>query len=87
MVGDCFSSVQGGRFANPISEKTVEYMISRGAAGIGQSSWGPAVYGLVEGKARARKLLQDVSKKLEVLGGGDAFLVQACNRGARIKRV
>jgi beta-ribofuranosylaminobenzene 5'-phosphate synthase len=84
MVGDCFSSVQGGRFANPASEKMVEYMLSRGAAGIGQSSWGPTVYGLVEGKDRALKLLRGVISMLESIGGGNAFPVRACNRGARI---
>jgi len=87
MVGDCFSSVQGGRFANPVSEEMVEYMLSRGAAGIGQSSWGPTVYGLIEGKERAQKLLQDVASRLESLGGGEAFPVRACNRGARVKGV
>jgi beta-ribofuranosylaminobenzene 5'-phosphate synthase len=87
MVGDCFSTIQGGRFANPVSERLVEYMLARGAAGIGQSSWGPTVYGLVEGKERAQKLLQDVESELKALGGGEAFPVRACNRGARIKRV
>lgn len=84
IVGDCFSSVQGGRFANPVSEKIVEYMLSRGAAGIGQSSWGPTVYGLVEGKDRAQKLLRDVRSRLDALGGGEAFPAQPHNRGARI---
>ena len=84
MVGDCFSSVQGGRFANPVSERMVEFMLSRGAAGIGQSSWGPTVYGLVEGKERALKLLQDVMSKLESLGGGNAFPVRARYRGAQV---
>jgi len=85
MVGDCFSSVQGGRFANPVSEKMVEYMLLLGAAGIGQSSWGPTVYGLVEGKTRAQKMLQDVESYLNSLGGGKAFLVQPQNRGALVR--
>ena len=65
MVGECFSSIQGGRFASPISEKMVDFMLSRGAAGIGQSSWGPTVYGLIEGKTRAQALRQKAQSYLE----------------------
>jgi beta-ribofuranosylaminobenzene 5'-phosphate synthase len=87
MVGDCFSSVQGGRFANPISEKIVDFMLSRGAAGIGQSSWGPTVYGLIEGKAKAQRLKQKAQSYLDTLGGGQTLLVKPQNHGARISIV
>lgn len=87
MVGDCFASIQGGRFANPVSEKIVDFMMECGAAGIGQSSWGPTVYGLVRGKAEAQKLLGQTQIYLDTLGGGEAFLVRPQNRGARISVV
>lgn len=86
MVGDCFASVQGGRFANPISEKLIDFMLDRGAAGAGQSSWGPAVYGLVEGKARAEQLVQEVRIFLAGLGNGQAFCVRPKNRGAQVRK-
>jgi len=84
MVGDCFASIQGGRFASPISGEMVDFMLSRGAAGIGQSSWGPTVYGLVEGRSIAKKLRQEVQSRLETLGGGETILVQPQNQGARV---
>jgi beta-ribofuranosylaminobenzene 5'-phosphate synthase len=84
MVGDCFASVQGGRFANPISEKMVEFMLAEGAAGIGQSSWGPAVYGLVEGKTKAIALMRKAGFYLDSLGGGEIFLARPENRGAKV---
>jgi beta-ribofuranosylaminobenzene 5'-phosphate synthase len=84
MVGDCFTSVQGGRFANPISERMVEYMLSWGAAGIGQSSWGPTVYGLVKGGGKARSLVKQAQAHLDTLGGGEVFLARPQNRGARV---
>ena len=84
MVGDCFASVQGGRFANPVSEKMVDFMLSRGAAGIGQSSWGPTVYGLIGGKSKAQKLLSSCRSYLDTLGGGQVFVVQPENQGARV---
>jgi beta-RFAP synthase len=83
-VGDCFASAQGGRFANPVSEKAVDFMMDRGAAGIGQSSWGPTVYGLVQGKAPAQKLLGQTQAYLDTLGGGVTFMVRPQNHGARI---
>ena len=85
MVGDCFASVQGGRFATSVLEKLVGFLLEHGAAGAGQSSWGPAVYGLVEGKEQARQLAQKVQTRLADLGGGQAFLVQPQNRGAIIR--
>ena len=85
IVGDCFASVQGGRFSNPISGKLIGFLLEKGAAGAGQSSWGPAVYGLVLGKGPARQLMRDVRIFLTDLGGGDVFCVQPQNRGAIIK--
>jgi beta-RFAP synthase len=86
MVGDCFASVQGGRFANPISEKLIGFLLDRGAAGAGQSSWGPAVYGLVEGREQAEQLVQEVRVCLAGLGNGQAFCVQPQNRGAQVRK-
>ncbi len=85
MVGDCFASVQGGRFAAPALERIVGFLLENGAAGAGQSSWGPTVYGLVDGEARARKLVQDVRAYLAGFGGGSLYCVQAQNRGAQIR--
>jgi beta-ribofuranosylaminobenzene 5'-phosphate synthase len=87
MVGDCFTSVQGGRFANAISEKMVDFMLENGAAGIGQSSWGPTVYGLVEGKESARRLMRATRLYLADLGGGRTLCVQPHNSGAQIRRI
>jgi beta-ribofuranosylaminobenzene 5'-phosphate synthase len=87
MVGDCFAAVQGGRFSNPASEEVINFLLERGAAGAGQSSWGPAVYGLVKGAGPARQLLQDVQPVLADLGGGQAFCVQPRNRGAVIRNM
>jgi len=85
MVGDCFASVQGGRFASPAARDMVDCMLASGAAGIGQSSWGPAVYGLVEGRAGARRLFETARSRLDALGGGRVLLVRPRNCGARIR--
>ena len=45
VVGSCFTPVQGGRFASPSSEPIAAAMRASGLVGIGQSSWGPCLYG------------------------------------------
>lgn len=71
MVGDCFAAVQRGRYSNPLAEQMIEFLIKLGAVGAGQSSWGPAVYGLVEGKERACQLTKEVQVFLKGIGGAD----------------
>ncbi|HJN58143.1 MAG: hypothetical protein QF812_02380 [Nitrososphaerales archaeon] len=84
MTGETFSSVQGGKFAGgPVSE-TVKFLLDEGAYGAGQSSWGPTVYGLVEGKAEAKKLFEKVQNFLDSNFGGYAFYTQADNSGAEV---
>ncbi|GBC83894.1 Homoserine kinase [bacterium HR11] len=56
IVGDAFAPVQGGRYANPVSAACVEALLELGAAGAGQSSWGPTVYGLAADEAQAERL-------------------------------
>ncbi len=84
VVGGYFREVQGGIFAGPLLEETVEFLLEEGAEGAGQSSWGPAVYGVVEGERRAKVLEGKVRRFLEGRGGGEVFTSGADNRGARI---
>jgi beta-ribofuranosylaminobenzene 5'-phosphate synthase len=83
LVGDAFAPVQGGRF-HPRAGALVEALLRGGAAGAGQSSWGPSVYGVVGGEAAGREL----ARRMEhVVGGeGSVELVAFDNRGARVER-
>jgi len=60
LVGDSFAPVQGGRYANDHSAKLIAELLAHGALGAGQSSWGPTVYGLVQGEAAARELEENI---------------------------
>jgi beta-ribofuranosylaminobenzene 5'-phosphate synthase len=83
LVGDSFTAVQGGRF-HPRSGALVEALLRFGAAGAGQSSWGPAVYGVVGSEAAGRELARRME---DVVGGeGRVELVTFDNRGARVWR-
>jgi beta-ribofuranosylaminobenzene 5'-phosphate synthase len=82
LVGDCFSSQQvGGRFAHPLAGKVIEHMLEQGAHGAGQSSWGPTVYGLVEGEEEAERLVNTVHRFLRPYPTATAFVVAADNVG------
>lgn len=85
LVGDCFAAVQGGRYAHSLSEQLINFMLEQGAAGAGQSSWGPTVYGLVEGEEAARRLASAAQAFLARWGEGQTFTARADNHGARVR--
>jgi beta-RFAP synthase len=45
LVGEAFAPVQGGCFARPETAALAHTMTDLGLKGVGQSSWGPALYG------------------------------------------
>jgi beta-ribofuranosylaminobenzene 5'-phosphate synthase len=85
--GEFWLKIQGGRFSHPVIEGGVNFLLEAGAYGVGQSSWGPAFYGLVEGEGKAR----EISGRLEEFLNnddrrGEAFVVRPDNRGAIVSR-
>ena len=54
------------------------------AAGAGQSSWGPAAYGVVGSEAAGRELARRMEDA--IAGEGSVELVPFDNRGARVER-
>ena len=49
VTGRWFAPAQGGTFASGPSRALVQQLAEWGAFGVGQSSWGPTVYGIVDG--------------------------------------
>jgi beta-ribofuranosylaminobenzene 5'-phosphate synthase len=82
LVGDAFATVQGGRF-HPRAGALVEALLRHGAAGAGQSSWGPAVYGVVGSEAAGRELARRMEGVVDDVGSVE--LVAFDNRGARVE--
>lgn len=85
-VGENFSGVQGGRYFHASIAEGVEFMRKLGAYGVGQSSWGPTFYGLLE-KEEAREAQRNVQAYLEKSFHGDVFIAKPNNRGAYIKLI
>jgi beta-ribofuranosylaminobenzene 5'-phosphate synthase len=84
ITGSWFAGQQGGVFAPGQTEQLISSMAEWGAAGVGQSSWGPAAYGLVEsadaGAELARRVGGAMGQKGSVFHGGFAA------RGAQVWR-
>lgn len=84
ITGGWFAPAQGGAFAPGETRELVERLREWGAAGVGQSSWGPAVYGIVGDAAAGSALAERVRA---VLGPGGAVYEGGFSaRGARVWR-
>ena len=84
LTGAWFAPRQGGIFAPGAGGELIERMAGWGVPGVGQSSWGPAVYGIVEGPERGAELAGRVRALLA--GRGLVFEGGFASRGARVAR-
>jgi len=82
ITGGWFAGQQGGIFAPGPTEQLVADMAAWKAVGVGQSSWGPAVYGLVDSDAAASALANRIRQTMT--GGGEVFEGGFASRGARV---
>ncbi len=82
-IGSMFAARQGGVF-HPRAAPVVDALLALGVGAVGQSSWGPAVYGIVESPERAA----DVADRLRaaVDAGTDVRVVDFDRRGASVAR-
>jgi beta-RFAP synthase len=82
-IGSLFADQQGGVF-HPRAAPVVEALHALGVGAVGQSSWGPAVYGIVDGPERAA----DVADRLRAAAGPgtDVRAVDFDRRGAWLAR-
>jgi beta-RFAP synthase len=80
--GRWFSHAQGGTFAPGPTTALISTMRRLGVPGVGQSSWGPAVYGIVDGDARVTTLTDALRR--EMAGDGAVFCGAFPSTGARV---
>ena len=84
ITGRWFAAVQGGTFAKGWSEELIRRMTEWGVSGVGQSSWGPAVYGIVDGGDAGVRLAERLSA---VVGtAGTVYQGPFRTEGARVWR-
>jgi beta-ribofuranosylaminobenzene 5'-phosphate synthase len=82
-IGAIFAGQQGGVF-HPRAAPLVDALLGFGVCAVGQSSWGPSVYGIVDGPEAA----DDVAGRLRAAAGADAAVsvVDFDRRGAWVAR-
>jgi len=80
--GSWFAPAQGGTFASGATTELINNMREWGAAGVGQSSWGPAVYAITQGDDRAAELASHA--RITLNGSGMVYVNQFARTGARV---
>ncbi|MCX8184484.1 MAG: hypothetical protein RMI56_06385 [Sulfolobales archaeon] len=68
VAGRYFSQAQGGFFSSPYGDLIAKTMIESGLRGIGQSSWGPAVYGFTDSFVVAEIARKAILSSLSKIG-------------------
>jgi beta-ribofuranosylaminobenzene 5'-phosphate synthase len=82
-VGDHFAPAQGGRFTSPAVADALAWLETEGAAGVGQSSWGPTGFALLPDAATAERLRRRLEERSR--GGSLCYdVVAGRNRGAEL---
>jgi beta-ribofuranosylaminobenzene 5'-phosphate synthase len=80
-VGSIFAAQQGGVF-HPTAAPLVEALQALGVGAVGQSSWGPAVYGIVDTPQRAAEVADGL--RAAAGPGTEVSVVDFDRRGARV---
>ncbi len=84
-TGMYFEKAQGGVYREKMAPEIIECMLQLGAYGAGQSSWGPALYGLVKEK-ESRRVADRMRRFLtQNKIAGDVFFCRCNNKGAKIE--
>ncbi|MBL3593396.1 MAG: kinase [Synergistaceae bacterium] len=83
LVGSSFAAAQGGIYASSHGEELLAFMTASGARGVGQSSWGPALFGFFDDPLLAERALETMNER-GLPGSPDLILARPLNEGARI---
>ena len=84
-AGSCFAARQGGPFAGSRIEELVAAIRELGVRGVGQTSWGPTVFALLEDQAAAEVFQARLANRLPV--DDKIVIVAPNNEGASIVRI
>jgi beta-RFAP synthase len=84
-VGASFKPAQGGVYADPSLAQMAAFLRGRGIRGVGQSSWGPAIYAVTAGRPDACAAADAVRRRFG-LTADEVLITGALNRGAVVRR-
>ena len=60
LAGEVFADDQGGSYAGAAVTELIGWLRAKGIRGVGQSSWGPTVFAMVESEDAAQRLIEQV---------------------------
>ena len=83
-VGEGFAPAQGGVFARPELAEIAEILRGEGLVGVGQSSWGPTLYGFTDAPADRRAAILGRVLARSGLPTGSAFWTAASRGGGDV---
>jgi beta-RFAP synthase len=83
-TGDHFAPLQGGRFTSPLVADVLAWLESQGLGGVGQSSWGPTGFAIVESAAKADALMAQATARWPAASGLTFMVTGGRNRGGDI---
>ena len=81
-MGACFASAQGGVFASPQASMIVNELRRLGFVGVGQSSWGPTLYGFCSYSGDDMSTAVEKLRNRLGLDESSVFWTKADNQGA-----
>ncbi|WP_435016483.1 beta-ribofuranosylaminobenzene 5'-phosphate synthase family protein [Tundrisphaera sp. TA3] len=84
-VGEGFAPAQGGIYARPEAAPILDHLRAEGLRGVGQSSWGPTLYGFADAPSEADRaaILARLRDRFR-LAADEAFWTHASTRGAEV---
>jgi beta-ribofuranosylaminobenzene 5'-phosphate synthase len=83
-VGACFAPAQGGIYATAQASEIVNLLRSLGFVGVGQSSWGPTLYGFSSVPEQELTVPAERVRQRFGLDQTSVLLTRAANQGARL---
>jgi beta-RFAP synthase len=86
LSGEQFASVQGGPYASPEVEELVGFIRRLGCPGVGQSSWGPAVFAIAQDADQSANVAHAVRQKYK-LAADSIMITSAKNSAAALTRI
>jgi beta-ribofuranosylaminobenzene 5'-phosphate synthase len=87
VTGDYFAPAQGGRFTSPAVSQALAWFEANGIAGVGQSSWGPTGFAIIDTEIRATELVRDASARWGDAGPLQFIVCGGRNRGGDVEVV
>lgn len=86
LSGEYFAQFQHGCYHSEFCEQVVNEIRKSGVDAVGQSSWGPCVFAIVESSGRAKELVCDLEQKMRLASQSIRVeIVEANNTGAKIE--